>query len=500
MVGLVGGMKTAFVPVAASLAGHYRVSDTSIAALTAAPLMVSAVTGIISSTVARFWGKRPVYLVAALVLFVGTMWNMAAGDDYGSCLGARILQGVGWGAFDVLVPGTIQDTYFEHERNVPVTIYTVFAITTTWGSPLLGGVASSTANNLFTNQFRIINCLYVLALPLLAFSAPETTFDRSGAAAPTPLLIPGSDAWRRPSSSSSPGYRRQASTTSMREYLCQMNPLSFRAPVTLSALLQAPRALMAPTTCLLLMLTCVPFGALWGLATSISIITSPAPLSLDPSLTGVLMTGPWVAASLCVGGFSLCRGLHERLTQRVRCLILCTGTALVLVGLLSYGLGLDNFMVDPASLPATSAAPHRLFRSAAQVSLPLLSLQLGILAGGSAILDMTARSSTARSASFTSSSTAVAQRGMLDMQSGVIVLRNLAAGGVVLGLPHAVNLHGGLKTAVIALATAQGLFTAAVMAIGWLCDESVWRADGLVMGLVEVRQPEERLGSFFDVD
>lgn len=35
-----------------------------------------------------------------------------AGDNYGSCLGSRIFQGLGWGAFDVLVNSSIQDTYF----------------------------------------------------------------------------------------------------------------------------------------------------------------------------------------------------------------------------------------------------------------------------------------------------------------------------------------------------------------------------------------------------
>lgn len=112
MAGLVGGMKTVFISTAGPLSVHYRVSNTAIAALTAVPLVLSAVTGLICSVVAKFKGKRPVYLVSTLLLLIGTLWNMAAGDHYGSCLGARIFQGLGWGAFDVLVMASIQDTYF----------------------------------------------------------------------------------------------------------------------------------------------------------------------------------------------------------------------------------------------------------------------------------------------------------------------------------------------------------------------------------------------------
>ncbi|GAB0136948.1 hypothetical protein EsDP_00005232 [Epichloe bromicola] len=487
MVGLVGGMKTAFIPTANSLSKQYRVSHTSIAALTAAPLMVSAMTGMISSTVVKCRGKRPVYLMSALVLFIGTIWNSMAGDNYGSCLGSRIFQGLGWGAFDVLVNSSIQDTYFEHERNLPVTIYNILTITTTWGSPLLGGLVSKNANS-FTNQFWVISCFYLLALPLLAFAAPETTFDRSRAAI-TPLPIPGLDAWRPWR------LRHRVSKTSILEYLRQMKPLSFKAPITLRMILQAPRALIAPTTCLLFILTFIPFGALWGLTTSISALTAPAPLSLDFALTGVMMTGPWVIASLCVGGFSFYRGLYERFTRRVSCLIISTGSVLVLIGLLSYGLGVHNFMTSRPSPSNPIFSPV----SGEQVSLPLLSVQLGILAGGSYILDTTTRPFVVRSASFTSCSISVAQRSIIDMQSCVIILRNLAAGIFVLAMPNAVTIYGGLKTAVIGLATTQFVITVAMMTIWWLYDESIWRADGMIMGLVDAGLLKQS-DSFFEAD
>ncbi|KAK2605838.1 hypothetical protein QQS21_003792 [Conoideocrella luteorostrata] len=487
MVSLIGGMKTVFITTADSLSTYYGVSNTSIAALTAVPLMASTATGLVSSIIAKFRGKRPLYLVSALLLFIGTLWNMTAGDNYGSCLGARIFQGLGWGAFDVLVMGSMQDTYFEHERNIPVSVYNMLTITTTWGSPLLGGLASRNANS-FTNQFRILNCFYVLALPLLAFGAPETTFDRSKTIiAPLPIL--GLDAWRPWR------LRHRVNQANVLKYMKKMKPFSFKTTMTLPMALQAPRALIAPTTCLLFVLSFIPYGALWGMTTSISILTTPAPLSLDFALTGVLMAGPWIIASVCVGGFCFYRGLYERFTRLVSCLIITTGSLLVLIGLLSYGLGLHNFMTNQPT------SPNLIFSlsSGQQISLPLLSLQLGILAGGAYILDTTTRPLVVRSASFTSSSIAVAQRSIGDMHSGVIILRNFAAGIFVLAMPSAVGVYGGLKAVVIGLGTTQVVITAAILTAWWLYDECIWKADGVTMGLVDLRILKQSV-SFFETD
>ena len=112
MVGLVGGMKTAFVATGGAMTVHYNESYTAIAALTAVLIMLSAISGLFSSVAAKFWGKRPVYLASAVLLFIGSIWNTTAGDSYGSCMGARVFQGFGWGAFDALVMGSIQDTYY----------------------------------------------------------------------------------------------------------------------------------------------------------------------------------------------------------------------------------------------------------------------------------------------------------------------------------------------------------------------------------------------------
>ncbi len=111
-VALVGVMKTAFVSVNNQLALGYSISYTATAALTGVPLMISAFAGMISLVAARFWGKRPLYLASMVLVFIGAMWNMHVVDSFAQCMAARVFQGLGWGAFDTLVLGSIHDTYF----------------------------------------------------------------------------------------------------------------------------------------------------------------------------------------------------------------------------------------------------------------------------------------------------------------------------------------------------------------------------------------------------
>ncbi len=111
-VALTGVMKTALVSVASILALHYSVSYTAVAALTGVPLILSAVTGFVSLIAARFCGKRPVYLASLAFVFIGSMWDIRVADSYSQCMAARVFQGLGWGAFDTLVLGSLHDTCF----------------------------------------------------------------------------------------------------------------------------------------------------------------------------------------------------------------------------------------------------------------------------------------------------------------------------------------------------------------------------------------------------
>jgi MFS family permease len=112
MVAMTGVTKTIFMTVNAQLAENYLVSYTAVAALTGVPLILSAFTGFVCLAASRICGKRPLYLASLLLVFIGTVWNTNVATSYSQCMAARVFQGLGWGAFDTLVLGSIQDTYF----------------------------------------------------------------------------------------------------------------------------------------------------------------------------------------------------------------------------------------------------------------------------------------------------------------------------------------------------------------------------------------------------
>ncbi|KAM3508078.1 hypothetical protein MY10362_001424 [Beauveria mimosiformis] len=523
VVGLVGALKTMFLTTGALAANHYRTSYLAVAALTGIPLMLSAVSGAGACVVARIYGRRPVYLLATAALFVGSVWNATAVGSYGSCMGARVLQGLGWGVFDTLVMTSIQDTYFEHQHNLRVTLYNIVNIAATWGTPLIGGAISSLhhhTTNAVLYQFRPVSGLFLLAMPLICLAAPETAFDRSQAAAaaaaaaapPTPVsgfTISSHHGRRR----CGQPWRAKHRLTGPRvlAYLRSMRPLTFSGPpcVTSTVLLQVPRALVAPTTVLVFLLGVLPGSALWGMCGSLALLLAPQPVGADPAALGTLMTGPWIVPTAIVAALALYRGVHLQFTQLANCLVVCGGSSLALIGILSFGLGLSNFMRATPS-PSSSAASHpaaaasaSLFSvdGAGQLSFALLSFQLAILAAGTAVLDAATRPTLARSASFTCSNMAMALRSIGDMHTGVIVLRNLAAGVFTVAVPVAVAHAGGggLKALALGLGVAQVVISAVIVALRCYFDEAIWRADGKVMGLVDLSSLK-LAASFFDTD
>lgn len=122
MIALVGVSKTMFVPVHSDIALNNGVSYTAAVSLTAVPLMVSALSGMTSVVVAKVYGKRPIYLISTVFMFVGAMWGMYVMNSFSQNMASRVFQGLGWGAFDSLVLGSLQDTYFV-SRSSPDSVF-----------------------------------------------------------------------------------------------------------------------------------------------------------------------------------------------------------------------------------------------------------------------------------------------------------------------------------------------------------------------------------------
>ncbi|KAI1497480.1 hypothetical protein F5X99DRAFT_363146 [Biscogniauxia marginata] len=476
MVALVGAMKTAYISVDSFIAIEEGVSYTAAVALTGVPLIISAVTGMASTIIARIWGKRPVYLVSTILIFIGVVWNTKVNGRISENMAARVFQGMGWGAFDTLVLGSIQETYFEHQRQSKILVFYVVSVATTWGSPLLGGIASSGPTG-FVVQFEIISCFMTIAIPLIVFGVPETTFDRSSLNLAMPTLSRTQSFW--------PG--RTITKKSALDYLGKMKPWSYKAKTIYPALImQMPRAMVAPSTLLLFVATLIPHAGLWGLASSISLLFSPMPFVLPEAVLGALMVGPFILATVAALA-SAFPCFQRRFTPTVHLTTLAMGTVLASVGLLGFGLYLEGLLRMPAdgSRNPTSMLWDLRFVGE-RISFPVVSFLLGLIAAGSVALDDTMAPVIQRSTAFTSANLAVGLRNMADMHAGLTCLRNLAAGAFVLGIPNAVWAWDGLRATALGMGVIQIFLGAALCAVWWYWDENIRRFDGRVMGLVDL--------------
>lgn len=379
----------------------------------------------------------------------------------------------------------------EHERALRISIYNIFTIATTWGSPIIGGLASERADS-FTVQFRIINTFFLVAIPLLAFGAPETAFDRVRAITPVDEPAPARPWLLRERLSKA---NLVHDFENLKPYLHMARPYAFSSPITLSTILQAPRAMIAPTTWLVFLLSFIPYVTLWSLAGTIALLVTPMPLMLGPTTIGTLMVGPWLIATIVVASFCFLRQYNEAFTQRINIITLAAGTTVVIIGVTTFGMTIWRAMTRGIDGTSWLVNPN----AGDELSLPVLSFLVGLLAGGVYVLDATTRPLIARSASFTSSSMPVAQRTIGDMHAGVVVLRNLTAGIFILAIPEAVASFSGLRATVIGLSSTQAGVVTCIAAAWWFYEENIWRVDGKIMGLVDLSMLKKS-HSFFETD
>ncbi|KAK0744837.1 hypothetical protein B0T21DRAFT_407913 [Apiosordaria backusii] len=523
IVAMTGVTKTIFMTVNAQVSQLYQVSYTAAAALTGVPLILSAISGLGCLIAARIVGKRPLYLGSLIMFFIGTVWNtnVAFEGAYGQCMAARVFQGLGWGAWDALVLGSIQDTYFEHERNLKITIHATIATTTLWFPPILGGVASQSPSG-FSLQFTILSTFFVLAVPAITLGCPETVFDRAYtlSAAASAAQTPGTglssfglmNTNKYKTSLPLAPYKFLSWETAW-TYLAKLKPHSYSAPISTPLLLQAPRALIAPTTLLLFLISFLPVSALWSFSSSLSLIFHPLPFALTPSSIGALFVGPFLLSLIPVAIFNFYSHKYSTISSSTPKVFLCViaiGSVLSFIGILTFGLHIGNSLTPTSFPPDPELSMFSGDFTGKRVSLPAIGFVFGLLAAGAATLEHgLQRVAIGESTAFTSRNLGVKMTNEVDMGYSVEFYKRIMIGIFVMGVQtgnwvvweglRGLSLGFGISVMVLGGIVGTGW---------WLWGEQIKRGDGRWMGLVDlgmmgdggIEGGVKRSGSFFDTD
>jgi MFS family permease len=92
--------------------------------------LLTGCTTFFSAAAASVWGKRPVFLISMVLLFICSLWGYLAKSFLSLAL-SRGLTGIASAPIETLVTSTVYDIYFTHERGGKLAI---------WGVMLLSGM------------------------------------------------------------------------------------------------------------------------------------------------------------------------------------------------------------------------------------------------------------------------------------------------------------------------------------------------------------------------
>ena len=138
-------------------------------------LLTTGASGIFFCAFSRKYGKRPCFLVSAVLGIIGTAVGESS-QTFERILTCRVIQGLATSSFESIIFPVIGDMYFVHERGVRTSIVNVclFAMT---------GLANILAGQVYHGLglewvFHLYQIFEVALLILLFFLCPETAYRR----------------------------------------------------------------------------------------------------------------------------------------------------------------------------------------------------------------------------------------------------------------------------------------------------------------------------------
>ncbi|KAK5044653.1 hypothetical protein LTR84_010545 [Exophiala bonariae] len=174
-VGAVGPLLgAAFVP----LAEEWNVSLTNfITGAQGGVIAAIAIGSLLFNALAVKYGKRPVYLITSVGLAVTCFWAAEA-RSFNSFVAARVIQGLCMAPMEALIPASIADIWFVHERGYRTAVFNLGVLGgINLATPIAGAIMEA-------SNWRVVmhamGGAFVLQLILTFFFMPETAYHRTG--------------------------------------------------------------------------------------------------------------------------------------------------------------------------------------------------------------------------------------------------------------------------------------------------------------------------------
>jgi len=180
IVGLSAAVVGAFGPMLSpgfvQIAKELNISVNTLAQATAWLILTIGLSLFIANPLAKVYGRRPVFIVAIIIMFAASVWGSLA-KDYDSFLASRIVAGFGMAPYEVLVQCTIGDMYFVHQRATRIAAWNLFLLCGISGGSLISGYIIQDIGWKWT--FGICAIMFGVFLFLVILFVPETAYNRA---------------------------------------------------------------------------------------------------------------------------------------------------------------------------------------------------------------------------------------------------------------------------------------------------------------------------------
>ncbi|GAA5971354.1 hypothetical protein JCM11641_008320 [Rhodosporidiobolus odoratus] len=175
--GLVGGVGPLLAPGYAILAEQWGISINEVAATNGDLVLALGIIMIFIPPVAAKIGRRPVFLLGGLCLFLTSIWS-GVSKNLTSFMWSRVFQGFGMAAFEGLVVSSIADMYHVHERGFRSAIWGFAILAGINVTPIINGYVIGSDTLGYRWCFWLISIFLGLGFVGIVFFCPETAYDR----------------------------------------------------------------------------------------------------------------------------------------------------------------------------------------------------------------------------------------------------------------------------------------------------------------------------------
>lgn len=171
-----GGMTPILAAGFNQVAATFDTTHAAVARTTGLYMMGMGIGCVIFSPTAILYGKRPVYLLSAVLFIVASIW-CAAAPDYANLAVARIFQGIAVSPVECLPSATIAEIFFLHERAFRLGVYTLLLL---GGKNLVPLVSAAIIQSLgWRWVFWIVAIIVGFGGIMLFLFVPETFWSRT---------------------------------------------------------------------------------------------------------------------------------------------------------------------------------------------------------------------------------------------------------------------------------------------------------------------------------